>query len=68
MTSGGSARTRYQSHSTILTSQLPVARWHEQIGDATAADGILNRLVHNAHRIEMDGDSMRKGRGPKPTQ
>ena len=54
---------RYQTRSTILTSQLPVARWHEQIGDATAADGILDRLVHNAHRIEMRGDSMRKMRG-----
>lgn len=54
---------RYQTRSTILTSQLPVARWHEQIGDATAADGILDRLVHNAHRIEMRGDSMRKKRG-----
>jgi len=49
--------------STILTSQLPVARWHEQIGDPTAADGILDRLVHNAHRLEMRGDSMRKNRG-----
>ena len=55
---------RYQTRSTILTSQLPVARWHEQIGDATAADGILDRLVHNAHRIEMRGDSMRKKRDP----
>jgi DNA replication protein DnaC len=45
------------------TSQLPVARWHEQIGDPTVADGILDRLVHNAHRIEMKGDSMRKKRG-----
>ena len=53
---------RYQTRSTILTSQLPVARWHEQIGDPTAADGILDRLVHNAHRIEMRGDSMRKNR------
>ena len=48
--------------STILTSQLPVSRWHEQIGDPTLADGILDRLVHNAHRIEMRGDSMRKNR------
>lgn len=54
---------RYQVRSVILTSQLPVARWHEQIGDATIADGILDRLVHNAHRIEMRGDSMRKKRG-----
>jgi DNA replication protein DnaC len=53
---------RYQVRSTILTSQLPVTRWHEQIGDPTAADGILDRLVHNAHRIEMKGDSMRKNR------
>ena len=51
---------RYQTRSTILTSQLPVARWHEQIGDPTAADGILDRLVHNAHRIDMRGESMRK--------
>jgi len=51
---------RYQVRSTVLTSQLPVARWHERIGDPTLADGILDRLVHNAHRIEMRGDSMRK--------
>ena len=53
---------RYQVRSTILTSQLPVSRWHEQVGDPTLADGILDRLVHNAHRIEMRGDSMRKNR------
>ena len=58
---------RYQRRSTILTSQLPITRWHEQIGDPTLADGILDRIVHNAHRIEMRGDSMRKGRGAKPT-
>jgi DNA replication protein DnaC len=58
---------RYQTRSTILTAQLPVARWHEQIGDPTAADGILDRLVHNAHRIEMRGDSMRKKRGTQPS-
>src|SRR5246127_3174131 len=58
---------RYQVRSLILTSQLPVTRWHEQIGDPTVADGILDRLVHNAHRIEMRGDSMRKSRGrPNP--
>jgi len=51
---------RYQARSTILTSQVPVAQWHEQIGDPTIADGILDRLVHNAHRIELCGDSMRK--------
>lgn len=53
---------RYQRRSTILTSQLPVSKWHEQIGDPTLADGILDRLVHNAHRIEMRGESMRKKR------
>ncbi len=57
---------RYQTRSLVLTSQLPVSRWHEQIGDPTVADGILDRLVHNAHRIEMRGDSMRKKRGPQP--
>jgi DNA replication protein DnaC len=51
---------RYQTRSMVLTSQLPVSRWHEQIGDPTIADGILDRLVHNAHRIEMQGESMRK--------
>jgi DNA replication protein DnaC len=55
---------RYQTRSTILASQLPVSRWHEQIGDPTIADGILDRLVHNAHRIEMRGESMRKKRNP----
>jgi hypothetical protein len=40
----------------IMTSQMPVARWHGQIGDPTVADGILDRLVHNAHRIETRGD------------
>jgi DNA replication protein DnaC len=56
---------RYQTRSTILTSQVPVANWHAQIGDPTAADSILDRLVHNAHRIELKGDSMRKKRGGK---
>ena len=56
---------RYQTRSTILTSQVPVANWHEQIGDATVADGILDRLVHNAHRVEMKGESMRKEKAVK---
>jgi len=54
---------RYQVRSTILTSQLPVAKWHEQIGDPTLADSILDRLVHKAHRIELRGESMRQKRG-----
>jgi hypothetical protein len=58
---------RYQVRSMILTSQMPVSKWHEQIGDPTVADGILDRIVHNAHRIEMRGDSMRKKRkGEEP--
>ena len=56
---------RYQARATVLTSQLPVAKWHEQIGDPTLADSILDRLVHNAQRIEMRGESMRKKRGGK---
>ena len=52
---------RYQVRSLILTSELPVTRWHEQIGAIlTVADGILDRLVHNAHSIEKRGHSMRK--------
>jgi DNA replication protein DnaC len=46
------SEARYQARSTILTSQLPVAKRHEQIGDSTLADSILDRLVHNAQRIE----------------
>lgn len=56
---------RYQLRSTILTSQVPVARWHEQIGDPTLADSVLDRLVHNAHHLEMRGESMRKKRSGK---
>ena len=51
---------RYQTKSTLLTSRLPVTKWHGQIGDPTVADSILDRLVHAAHRLEMQGESMRK--------
>ena len=54
---------RYLTKTTLLTSQLPVAKWHGQIGDATVADSILDRLVHGAHRIELQGDSIRKLKG-----
>ncbi len=53
---------RYGRKSTLVTSQLPVDRWHEIIGDPTYADAILDRLVHNAHRIELTGESMRRAR------
>lgn len=59
---------RYLTRSTLLTSQLPVAKWHAQIGDPTVADSILDRLVHAAHRIELQGESMRKKRGNRGGQ
>jgi len=51
---------RHGSASTVITSQLPVEHWHEMIGDPTIADALLDRLVHNAHRIRLKGESMRK--------
>jgi len=59
---------RYLTRSTLLTSQLPVAKWHAQIGDPTVADSILDRLVHSAHRIELQGESMRKKKGGRADQ
>jgi DNA replication protein DnaC len=54
---------RYRRRSTVLTSQLPVSKWHKQIGDPTVADSILDRLVHNAYRFDLSGDSLRKLKG-----
>ena len=51
---------RHGRGSTIVTSQLPVEHWHEAIGDPTLADAILDRLVHNAHRLQLSGESMRQ--------
>jgi DNA replication protein DnaC len=51
---------RYDLRSTLVTSQLPIQKWHHIIGDLTLADGILDRLVHNAHRLALKGESMRK--------
>lgn len=59
---------RYQRRSMILTSQMPVAHWHEQIGDPTIADSILDRIVHDAYRIELNGESLRKKKGRKPEE
>jgi DNA replication protein DnaC len=53
---------RYQKCSTIVTSQLPVAHWHEHLQDKTFADAILDRLVHNSTRIELTGPTMRKNK------
>ena len=51
---------RHKRASMIITSQLPVNCWHEVIGEKTVADAILDRIVHDAHRIELRGESMRK--------
>ena len=50
---------------TIITSQVPVDQWHEVIADPTLADACLDRLIHNAHRLNLTGDSMRKIRGKR---
>jgi DNA replication protein DnaC len=51
---------RYEAGSTLITSQLPIDAWHDVIGEPTFADAILDRLVNNAYRVELDGESMRK--------
>ena len=51
---------RYAKNSTIIVSQIPVKSWHPLIGEDTIADAIMDRIVHNAHRIELKGESMRK--------
>ena len=51
---------RNSATSTVVISQLPVNQWYQSIGDNTLADAILDRLIHNAHRIELKGESMRK--------
>jgi DNA replication protein DnaC len=54
---------RYDTKSTMIASQLPVELWHEAIGDPTLADAILDRLVHNAYRLDIKGESLRKAKG-----
>ena len=56
---------RHGKSSTIITSQVPVSMWHEIIGEQTIADAILDRIVHDSHRVEMKGESLRKKRQPK---
>ena len=51
---------RHNLKSTMITSQMPVEHWHELIGDPTLADAILDRLIHNAHRVPLKGESLRK--------
>ncbi len=59
---------RHGKSSTIITSQVPISKWHEIIGEQTIADAILDRIVHDAHRIEMKGESLRKKRQLKNQQ
>lgn len=58
---------RYNLRATLITSQLPVTSWHEAVGDPTLADAILDRVVHNAYKINLTGNSMRKQRGKLTT-
>lgn len=51
---------RHGLKSTLITSQLPINQWHKAIGDATLADAILDRLLHNSHKVKLKGESMRK--------
>jgi DNA replication protein DnaC len=55
---------RYGRHATLVVTQIPVAQWHERIPDPTLGDAILDRLIHNAYRIELEGESMRKLHSP----
>ena len=57
---------RHGVRSTVVTSQLPIDKWHDVVGDPrmTLADAILDRLVHNAYKLDLKGDSMRKRRRP----
>jgi len=59
---------RHGNRSTIITSQLPVAEWYEVIGEQTIADAILDRVVHNAHRMELEGESLRRRQKNKITE
>jgi IstB-like ATP binding protein len=63
-TVAGAKDDRHDRGSTVIATQIPVDRWHTQIGDPTYADAILDRLVHNAYRIELRGDSIRR---PQPS-
>jgi DNA replication protein DnaC len=58
---------RYDAGSLVITSQVPVDRWHEIVGNPTLADAILDRVIHNAYRSELAGESMRKRRMLEPS-
>jgi len=59
---------RYGCRSTIITSQIPMDKWHDVIGDPTYADAILDRIVHTAHRINLTGHSLRRSRASKASK
>jgi DNA replication protein DnaC len=59
---------RHGRGSTVVCSQMPVKKWHDTVGDPTIADAILDRLIHNAHRIELSGPSMRKNKRKKKSK
>lgn len=65
---GRRAVVRYGQRATLITSQLPVEHWHDLIGDPTLADAILDRLIHNAYRATLKGESMRKRNARTLTQ
>ena len=56
---------RYDRGSVLITTQVPIGRWYEIIGNPTLADAILDRVIHNADRIELAGESLRKKRPPE---
>jgi len=51
---------RFQKNSIIVTSQIPISKWYEVIGEGTIADAILDRLINSSHRVELSGESLRK--------
>lgn len=55
---------RHQAASTVITSQFPLTHWHDHIANPTVADAILDRIIHNCHKIELQGESMRKLKKP----
>jgi len=59
---------RHGKAALIVTSQIPVNKWYEVIGEQTIADAVLDRIVHGAHRLDLRGDSMRRKRGTKETE
>ena len=58
---------RHGLRATLIAGQLPIEHWHEYIGEATLADAILDRLLHNAHRLPLKGESLRKRHPQSPT-